>query len=356
MTRSSMRMRGFWSWLVVLGLVACGKVEPKSDSANPPPGDGDPPGPAPTVTSFAPDWGSSAGGTQVTIKGSGFSAAGLTVTFGGVAAPNPNVIDDATITIAAPPNQIAPLKMHVTTANGTADSATDFRYLAPLYAADGAGGTLGRLYTVDPATAQSTPVGTIGFPLTGLAISPDGRLFGASNTAGGTMVQSLITIDPYTGAGTLVGQLKDAAGAVIGCSDITFEATGILRGWHTKQLATIDTTNGRVTLAPATLGGLSGTSGNGLADLNGQLFVMPNKGNGGLFKVNSANGAATLGVNTNGAVQAIGAMTTVGPTLFASLTAAGTLTTQLATVNPQTGAVTPKGTLPAKIDALAGIP
>jgi hypothetical protein len=355
-----MRFRGTWSSLVLGVVLACGNVKQDPDrDGTPPPGDGtgnEMPGPAPTITALAPDWGSSAGGTPVKITGSGFSAAGVTVTFGNNVAPNPTVVDDATLMVVAPPNTIAPLVVHVTTANGTADSAIKFRYLAPLYAADGAGGTIGRLYTVDPANAQTTPVGNIGFAVTGLAISPDGRLFAATNSAGGTAVQSLITIDPYTGTGTLVGQLKDAAGAVQGCADITFEATGALRGWHSKQLATIDITTGRVALATATLGGLAGTAGNGLANVNGQLLVAPNKGNGGLFKVNSATGAAVNPVTMNGPAQSVGAMTTVGPTLFASVTATGALTTQLATINAQTGVVTLKGALPAKIDAIAGIP
>lgn len=58
--------------------------------------------PDPAVATIAPDSGPAAGGTPVTIRGSGF-AAGATVLIGGVAATGVAVIDARTITALAPP-------------------------------------------------------------------------------------------------------------------------------------------------------------------------------------------------------------------------------------------------------------
>src|SRR5512140_820859 len=76
-----------------------------------------------------------------------------------------------------------------------------------LYAATGSNGAAGKLYTVDPATAASTLVGstTIGasaIGLTGLAFHPvTGFLYGAtSNATGVPNPRSLVTINPTTGA------------------------------------------------------------------------------------------------------------------------------------------------------------
>lgn len=351
-------MRG--SWLVLVACAACGKVNNNPGDAPPPPppddGSGsDAPGAAPTITALTPDWGSSAGVTNVTINGTGFSAAGLTVKFGAVDA-TPTVVNDTTLTLTAPPNLVKPLKVTVTTANGTATSANDFRYLAPLYAADGAAGVALDLYTVDPANAATTPVGLINFAVTGMAISPDGVLFGATGgaaAAGGK--PSLIVIDPYTGAGLLIGQLKDAAGAIAGCSDLVFDGT-VLRGWHGKQLATINTTTAIVTLAPPTLANVTG-GGNSIAEVGGQLFVSPAKANGILFKVNRQTGVATAGPTLNGPAQSMGAMTRVGPALFGSLNFIGTtVTAKLFSINATTGAMQLRGQLPKNIDAIAGIP
>jgi len=53
------------------------------------------------ITSVSPSTGSTSGGTNVTIKGSAFQS-GATVTFGGVAATNVNVVDSTTIVATTP--------------------------------------------------------------------------------------------------------------------------------------------------------------------------------------------------------------------------------------------------------------
>ncbi len=74
------------------------------------------------------------------------------------------------------------------------------------------------LYRLDLATAQATPIGSgIGFnDVEGLAIAPDGTLYGVADGTAGAGSQAtdfLIRIDTATGVGTLVGALEGLSGA-----------------------------------------------------------------------------------------------------------------------------------------------
>jgi plastocyanin len=97
-------------------------------SAPPPP----PPAPvAPTVTSVSPATGTTAGGTAVTVSGSGF-AAGATVAFGSTAATHVVVGSATTITATAPANAAGAADVTVTNSNGlSARLGGAFTYTAP---------------------------------------------------------------------------------------------------------------------------------------------------------------------------------------------------------------------------------
>ncbi len=92
-----------------------------------------------------------------------------------------------------------------------------------IYAAEGGdqSGGVWNFYSIDPATGTATLIGPIGFGVTGMAFAPDGTLYGTTSE-GGLSLGSLITIDTATGAGTLVGQMDDAAGVNNKLRDITF--------------------------------------------------------------------------------------------------------------------------------------
>lgn len=74
---------------------------------------------------------------------------------------------------------------------------------ALLYGAEGGLFSQVNLYLIDPTTgAVTSTIGPIGFGVTGLAFDPiPGTLFGVTTTSGD---RQLITIDPATGAGTVV--------------------------------------------------------------------------------------------------------------------------------------------------------
>jgi len=121
-----------------------------------------------------------------------------------------------------------------------------------LYAADGADGHLSNLYILNAATgAVSSTVGPIGFAVTGLAFHPTtGVLYGvtAVENSPPQPQPSLISINPSTGAGTLIGPvgpvgcLVPPANSTKPVTDITFRADGTLFGWSrcTDDLVTIN--------------------------------------------------------------------------------------------------------------------
>jgi len=77
--------------------------------------------PAPTVTGVSPTSGSTAGGTAVTITGSGFLS-GATVSFGGTAATGVNVVSSTSITATTPAHAAGAVNVVVT--NTDTKSAT----------------------------------------------------------------------------------------------------------------------------------------------------------------------------------------------------------------------------------------
>jgi hypothetical protein len=226
-----------------------------------------------------------------------------------------------------------------------------------LYAAVGANGAPGQLYRVNGTTAAATLVGPIRIgatpiSITGLAIHPaTGVLYGIVSNGSPSNARALVTINPATGAATLVGN------AGIPISDIAFSAAGTLYGWArgTNTLATINLATGVATsLGPSGLAAFAG--GGGLAVANGVGFVSATSATGTLDTVNLTTGVGTTGPAMTGATfnDAMNAMTfTPGGTLFAvNSNNNGPANTVLVTINTTTGAVTNIGALPDDIDAI----
>ena len=88
--------------------------------------------PAPVVGSVTPNTGGIAGGTTVTILGSGFTAAS-SVFFGATAATSFTVSSDGSVSAIAPAESAGTVDITVTTASGTSatSSADQFTFTAP---------------------------------------------------------------------------------------------------------------------------------------------------------------------------------------------------------------------------------
>ena len=161
---------------------------------------------------------------------------------------------------------------------------------SPCYAADGQAATSGNLYVVDKTTGAMTTVGAIGYSVTGLALN-DGKLYGVTSTQYDDTTNSLISIDPRTGAGTPIGILTDGA-QVQNIAEITF-SEGVLYGWSETgdNLVAIDPDNGATTVIGSSLG----TNGSGLADIGGVLHFV---GTGDLLTLNKADGEMATNIGT----------------------------------------------------------
>ena len=161
-----------------------------------------------------------------------------------------------------------------------------------LYGMTGAGGTASSLYTIDPTTGASTLVGATGFGhVVAMDFNPvDGLLYGISNSSGGT----LLTIDVATGAGTAIATL---GGSMTGSNapDMAFNAAGTLYTWNepfTDNLNTVDLGTGVGTeIGPN--GGGAFTFQLGLdIDSSGTVYIK--NGDNDIYTVDTGTGAATF--------------------------------------------------------------
>jgi hypothetical protein len=76
----------------------------------------------PTVTNVSPSSGPSAGGTSVTVTGTGFSSGLTSVMFGSKAATSFTVVNDTTLTAVSPAQAVSTVDLTVTTTNGTSST------------------------------------------------------------------------------------------------------------------------------------------------------------------------------------------------------------------------------------------
>ena len=229
-----------------------------------------------------------------------------------------------------------------------------------LLGADGQTALPGDLYRIDPATGAGTSIGAIGYAITGLAIAPDGRIFGTEATRSGSLGPArLIEIDRVTGAGTPLGELFDGTLNHGSTADITFVGADLF-GWSEfgDDPIAIDTTDGSVVVIGNT--GVS-SSGSGMAAAaDGTVWFAPGRVNGDLYTIDVGTGIGTLGpALSGGTYDNLNAMTFLNGVLYAVEViddANPTTAAQLVTVDTATGAITAVGPVPPGLDALAGWP
>lgn len=217
-----------------------------------------------------------------------------------------------------------------------------------LYGSDGP-----TLYTIDPATAAATPVGPVGYFVAGLAVNPvDGGLWAV--TAAGVPNPGdpprLIRIDKATGAGTMTSYTTPS-GRTGDSMSVAIAPDGWMYVVYTPSnvLARIDLTTMQVqnigNVAPDTVIALTAKS-------DGTLWAAA-ADNGPLSTIDKATGAATPVATLQGAGsgQIDGLAFDQPGALFAihEYTIGVERTTDLVTIDPATGALARKGTLPSVI-------
>jgi acid phosphatase len=153
------------------------------------------PNTAPLISSVSPTSGPASGGTTVTISGTGF-AVGATVSFGGTAATNVNVVGSTTITAVTPAHASGAVNVVVTNPGGQNATSTN-----------------GYSYATAPAPTVSGVNPTSGPTAGGTSVTISGTNFaaGATVTFGGSAATGVIVNNSTTITATTPAH---AAGAV----------------------------------------------------------------------------------------------------------------------------------------------
>jgi hypothetical protein len=141
----------------------------------------------------------------------------------------------------------------------------------------------GEIATLNPSNGIVTLVGASGVGLSDIAFNHQGQLFGISFTA-------LYSINPQTGAATLIGDLSAGGGEMNG---LKFGPDGTLYAVSsaTEQLYTINTATGAAT---ALNGTLQAASAGDIAFEHGVLYLAD--ANGALEKLTISNGTVSASV------------------------------------------------------------
>ena len=216
----------------------------------------------------------------------------------------------------------------------------------------------GNLYVVNLANGTASLVGAIRLPgskpigVTGMAVHPStGVLYGITSEQSPNSPRSLVTLDPTSGAATIVGDLGRIG------SDIAFDAKGVLYVWlpATSQLGTVDLSNATVT--PIGKPGPAGSPAGIAIDPSGMVYVTSKGASGTLDNVDLATGALQVGPALTGAPFStqINSMSFSPSGLLLAVNSNGgsPANTRLVTINTATGAVATIGALPDDTDALA---
>ncbi|WP_010408787.1 cadherin-like beta sandwich domain-containing protein, partial [Citromicrobium sp. JLT1363] len=145
--------------------------------------------PVPTIGAISPDEGGGAGGTTVTISGTGFLTA-QSVTFDGTDATSFTVVSDTEIEAVTPAHAPGAVDVVVTTAGGAATATGGYTYLASsdatLASLSVSEGTLSPAF--DPAETDYAVA--VGEAVATIVLTPTASDAGATITVAGTVVTS----------------------------------------------------------------------------------------------------------------------------------------------------------------------
>lgn len=196
----------------------------------------------PTATGISPDSGTQAGGTTVTITGTGFVVGATTVTFDGVAATDVTVaLDGLSLTAVTPVHPVGAVDVVVTTVEGSTEPLT-YTYLANGSDAvitgitPPSGPTVGgtRVTITGTGLTGAIAVDFNGLPSTGFTINPAGTevsVIAPPNPAGPATVELIfpegrIDAGTFTYVAPTITSIVPARGPVTGGTTVTITGTG----------------------------------------------------------------------------------------------------------------------------------
>jgi hypothetical protein len=311
--------------------------------------------------------GLTSGGTRITLIGGRFQVnnPGVTqVTVNGVPATDIVIQDDFALECTTPPGLPGIVSVEVSNDNGSASIALGFFYRAPLlYAADGKN-VSGNLYLIDPSNGLATPIGSgIGHVVEGLAMAPDGTLWGVTEGFLAPTSQ-LITINTTTGVGTVVATLlpSNSSSTRADIRDIEFVGDRLFgMANNFRRPCEIDLVTGAVFLFEFTDFGTGEGVAHDVEEDEILYAVQENDDDLWVFDPVTGVSAPVQSLAGTGLNSFFNAMTFLDGVLYASEAQRNTTnntepngTSKLVVVNPASGSVTLVGSLLDDIDALAG--
>jgi hypothetical protein len=313
-----------------------------------------------TVAQIVPSFGLPEGGTEVTIKGSGFMTGmtgNLDVTFDDQAVEF-TIEDDSTLKVTSPAGvAFEAIDVRIANRNGTVERKNGFRFLPPgMLLADGRVQSHGSVYHLDPDTMTARRLFDLDVPITGLAISDTGNTvastsrmgqyatIGSLDLATGEYVDVVSSPSPYPDIAVRDGKViahKKGDGIIYEIDPATAEAQ-------------------MVSFAPCYGCGIAGTP-------EGNLVLAPEGSQGRLFGVNQAGQLAILSdLDDQTGSDAVSAMTFYRGMLYAVRKGfygagvppggGGDAGSALLRIDPTTGAVELMGALPGGTDAIGTLP
>jgi uncharacterized protein with beta-barrel porin domain len=198
---------------------------------------------APTISGVAPNSGSTAGGTGVTITGTGFTGA-TAVTVGGTAATGVTVVNDTTITATTPAHVAGKVTVEVTAPGGSANLPNGFTYAA-------AAPTISGIAPATGSTAGGTAATITGTGFNGATAVT----FGGTAATSFTVVSdtSITATTPAHAAGAVAVAMTTPGGSANLPNGFTYSAPAPTVTNHTLQVTA--GASGTVNLTQGATGG-----------------------------------------------------------------------------------------------------
>jgi hypothetical protein len=238
--------------------------------------------PAPTVTSISPTTGSVAGGTSVTITGTGFLT-GATVSLGGTAATNVNVVGSTSITATTPAHSTGAVNVVVTNTDAQAGTLPN-------------GYTYGNPAPTVTSIAPSTGTANGG---TSVTITGTGFLSGATVSLGGTAATSVNVV----GATSITATTPAHAAGAVTVTVINSDAqSGSLTNGYTYNASNPAPTVGSITPNSGPVAGGTAVTITGSGFLTGATVSLGGTAATNVNVVGSTSITATTAAHAAGAV------------------------------------------------------
>ena len=241
--------------------------------------------PAPTVTSISPTSGTTAGGTSVTITGTGFLT-GTTVSFGATAAPSVNVVGSTSITATTPAHAAGAVNVVVTNTDAQA-------------------GTLPNGYTYRDAAPAVTSISPTPGPVAGgtsVTVTGTGFLTGATVSFGGTAATNVNVVGSTSITATTPAHASGAVTIVVTNTDTQ---TGTLNNGYTYTANAPAPTVASITPNTGTTAGGTSVTITGTGFLVGATMSLGGIAATAVNVVGSTSITATTPAHTAGAVSVL---------------------------------------------------